>query len=105
NRTPRRIHLPRLQPHLLETPQEDPIMIVLRAQRVQTGEELAEAQHLPVFVHYIRQHRRPATAGAQDDGEWRQIVAPFSEFDFPSISLRRLSIRSSVGQLPGFGIA
>ncbi|MFD8554777.1 hypothetical protein ACFV08_25065, partial [Streptomyces fradiae] len=31
NRTPRRLHLPRLQPHLLETPQEDPNMIVLRA--------------------------------------------------------------------------
>ncbi|MEV7518974.1 hypothetical protein ACWGUP_28835, partial [Streptomyces diastaticus] len=32
-RTPRRLHLPGLQPDLLETPQEDPHMIVLRALR------------------------------------------------------------------------
>lgn len=31
HRTPRRLRLPRLQPHLLQTPQEGPLMIVLRA--------------------------------------------------------------------------
>ncbi|MFB6556602.1 hypothetical protein ACFCWX_42950, partial [Streptomyces sp. NPDC056405] len=32
-RTSRRLRLPRLQPHLLETPQEGQLMIVLRALR------------------------------------------------------------------------
>ncbi|MFE9934631.1 hypothetical protein, partial [Streptomyces sp. NPDC005533] len=33
-RTPRRLRLPRLQPHLLATPRETPIMIVLRALKI-----------------------------------------------------------------------
>ncbi|MFH9396231.1 hypothetical protein [Streptomyces sp. NPDC017556] len=40
HRTPRRLRLPRLQPDLLETPQDDPHMIVLRALN-RAGQELA----------------------------------------------------------------
>ncbi|MFH9656619.1 transposase [Streptomyces anulatus] len=50
HRTPRRLRLPRLRPDLLPTPQEDPLMIVLRALKAQNTSGLSPTPQLETCI-------------------------------------------------------